>query len=112
MHSRKCPGCGLVSFATTDDCKRCKTSLKVADERVESKTSPTAYGIYDDEPRRSFSPLRILLLILLVGLPLWYYCQSSQTGAVEDRAADEKKQQQLRQEHGNLICPRGKWTCP
>lgn len=101
MSSRKCPKCGLVSFATTENCNRCKASLKVSDERATAKTSFVESETYETKSRRVFSPLRVLLLVLLFAIPVWYYYQ----GIEPERAADEKKQNELRREHTKLTCP-------
>jgi len=92
MSSRKCLNCGLVSFATAENCKRCSASLKEASAQSLSETAHKEYEFDDDKPRRKgLSPLRILLLILLVVLPCWYYYSSSQK-AIDKGEQTEKKQ--------------------
>ena len=91
MSSRKCSKCGLVSFATADNCKRCSTSLKDAQAKAVSNIPSKEIVFDDDEPRRGISPLKILLLILLIALPCWYYFSSSQKAVDAGEQADREK---------------------
>ena len=102
MSARKCPKCGLVSFATRESCKGCKSRV-FSHERPESATSLAVSTFDDAEPRRGFSPLRVLLLILLIAVPLWYYTQSSISSTAAERVEDEKKQVELRRDRS--LCP-------
>lgn len=94
MTSHKCSKCGLVSFTTAANCKRCQASLAGSSEATKSTVSFEAYEIDDAKPRSSFSPLRVLLLILLVAGPLWYYCKSSETAVAEQETAEKAAQAQ------------------
>ena len=89
MTSHKCPKCGLVSFATTGSCKRCQASLNVS---AEAAASFAAREIDDAEPQRRFSPLRVLLLILLIAIPGWLYYRA-QEQALADQIEQRKKQE-------------------
>jgi hypothetical protein len=111
MPSRKCPTCGFVNFARAETCKRCEAGLDVSEERTEAKTSFEEYETYEAPSRRPFSPLRVLLLILLVGGAIWFYCQSSEKDVAGERASDEKKQQQLQRKNGDMLCPPGSMRC-
>ena len=114
MTSHKCPKCGLVSFTTAANCKGCQASLKVSGEAAKAATSFEAYEIDDDEPRRGFSPLRVLLLILLIAIPGWLYYQSQQQ-AVVDQIDQRKKQEREEARKGNeeaIKRCRGIMDCP
>ena len=93
MTSHKCPKCGLVSFTTAANCKRCQASLKVSGGAAKAATTVEAYEVDDDEPRRGFSPLRVLLLILLIAIPGWLYYRA-QEQAVADQIEQRKKQEE------------------
>lgn len=94
MISHKCPKCGLVSFNTAANCKGCQASLKVSDAGAKSAASFDAYEIDDDKPRSSFSPLKVLLLILLLAIPGWLYYQSQENAIVEEKEQQKKLDQE------------------
>ena len=72
---------------------------------------PDEYHLEVASERSGFSPLRVLLLILVVGGAIWLYCQYGTQKASTDRAADEKKQQQLMQQHELERCGPGGVAC-
>ncbi len=102
MTSHKCPKCGLVSFNTAANCKRCQASLTGSGERAKSAASFEAYEIDDAKPRSSFSPLKVLLLILLLAIPGWFYYQSQETAIVEEKEQQKKldQEQSMRSQKG------------
>jgi hypothetical protein len=101
MNSRKCPKCGLVSFTTAASCKGCQSSLKVSGEVAKAATTVEAYEVDHDEPRRGFSPLRVLLLILLIAIPGWLYYRA-QEQAVADQIEQRKKDEQQQAIKGRI----------
>lgn len=94
MTSHKCPKCGLVSFTTAANCKGCQSSLKGSSAGAKPSPSFEAYEIDEAKPRSSFSPLRILLLILLLGIPGWLYYQSQENAIVEQKEQQKKLEQE------------------
>jgi hypothetical protein len=94
MTSHKCPNCGLVSFVTAANCKRCQASLKVSGEEAQAATSFEAYEIDDAKPGSSFSPLRVLLLILLLAIPGWLYYRSQEQAIVVQQEQQKKLEQE------------------
>ena len=100
MTSHKCPKCGLVSFTTAANCKGCQASLKVSGGAAKPANTAEAYVVEDDEPRRGFSPLKVLLLILLIAIPGWLYYRS-QEQAVADQIEQRKKDEQQEAIRGN-----------
>jgi hypothetical protein len=103
MSARKCPKCGMVSFATQESCKRCNSRVVTSHDEAEFTSSRAMSSFDDAEPRRGFSPLKVLLLILLFAVPLWYYTQSGISSAAAERVEDEKKQVELRRDRA--LCP-------
>lgn len=114
MSSTKCSQCGLVNFLSAEHCKRCKASLSAPEAPEESAASPDEavaqsasdstsesipYVHYDSEPepRRSISPLRILLVILLIVGAAWYLINKDQTERAAQVKKDKQFDQQLRQ---------------
>ena len=101
MSSIKCSECGLTNFETAEHCKRCKASLSTPpaapkesnSEPVEAFVEPAPavrreLAPFDiPEPRASISPLRILVLVLMVVGLTWYYFRSENI----QRAADDKR---------------------
>ena len=58
--------------------------------------------MFDDEPRKGISPLRILLLILLIALPCWYYYSSSKKEIDTGEQTEKKQLQQNLQKLGEI----------
>lgn len=96
MSSTKCSQCGLTNFRSAEHCKRCKASLSAPSAPEESHSSPAdalalsadnferlnaSYETTPDDtaPRRSISPLRILLAVLLIVGPVWYHFDKRET---------------------------------
>ena len=104
MDSIKCSQCGLTSFRTADHCRGCNARLTAPPPPVESqsdppKALPQSMGIsvneyVSDDPKRpsSFSPLRVLLLILMVAGPGWYFIDKYQTEVADKQKAEQVKQ--------------------
>jgi len=108
MSSTKCSQCGLINFLSADNCKRCGMTLlglpaphgtNYSPTEVptpsgnDSKSEAVSSRPYDTKPRASISPLRILVLILLVVGVAWYQFDKEETR----RAAEAKKDQELYQ---------------
>ena len=105
MTSVKCSQCGLINLSTSEFCKRCKASLALEPESTSSFVSPPApeYPVIDDEQpsRWRLSPLRILILVLVVVFAVWY--QFSRSDAARDAQAQKDKEfYQKRAEEDNL----------
>ena len=97
MTSHKCPKCGLVSFTTAVNCKGCNASLKASGDGMKPATSFEVVALSDGEPRSSFPPLRVLLLILLLVIPGWFYYRS------QENAIDIQKEQQKKFEREERV---------
>ena len=112
MSSTKCSQCGLTNFRSAEHCKRCKASLSSPSAPEESHSSPAdapalsadnferlnaSYETTPDDtpPRRSISPLRILLTVLLIVGPVWYHFDKQET----ERAARAKAIQEQQQKY-------------
>jgi len=74
MNSMKCPGCGLVNFATARECKRCRMSFVSEQEPHEAQYQDSEFQGYwpqDTQPekkQRVFSGGVVFLIgILIVG---------------------------------------------
>ena len=93
MSSRKCPTCGLVSFAGAESCKRCKAGNSASPRPTTSETSSRETETSNAKSRSSISPLRILLFVLLLALPGMYYyrAQQRETIAQEKKATEAEK---------------------
>jgi len=95
MKSTKCNQCGLTNFSTNEYCKRCKASLAPAPESAAPfvPPPPPAYQVVvdDDQPSKwRVSPLRILILVLLVVFAVWY--QISRDDAAREAQSKKDKE--------------------
>ena len=94
MAATKCNQCGLTNFSTNEYCKRCKASLAPAAASVSTfvPPPPPEYQVEDDDQpsRWRVSPLRILILILLVVGAVWYQI-SRDDAAQEAQNQNDKK---------------------
>ena len=104
MSSIKCNQCGLPNFSSSEHCKRCKASLFAspapAETTARAAESKDYLAVYDEsEPRRfSLSPLRILLLVILVASPVAVYFYQSNAAHEEQVKKDKEFDQKRRQE--------------
>jgi hypothetical protein len=128
MSSTKCSKCGLTNFVSAEHCKRCKASLVGASTPNESGFSPAPAPIQapsaksecvfeDAEPRRPISPLRILVLVLLVVGVTWFLIQKEETErAAEVKAAREFDQKRRSEDEkaqmGRDQSERARWAGP
>ncbi|HEX8843595.1 MAG TPA: hypothetical protein VF791_03075 [Pyrinomonadaceae bacterium] len=92
MISQKCSKCGFVSFATAGNCKSCDADLS---GNPAQPVAAASEGVSDvGRSRLSISPLRILILVLLVVGTYWYFYQKED----QKRIADEQRQKKLDEE--------------
>jgi hypothetical protein len=70
--------------------------------RNDSKIGAVSSIPYDTEPRASISPLRILVLILLVVGVAWYQYDKEETRRAAEAKKDQELYQRLDRNHMNL----------
>jgi hypothetical protein len=128
MSSIPCSQCGLVNFLTAERCKRCKATLSApptltapptdkprptlskslsqyagSSERQLPHVSEGVRDTTEPRPRMRLSPLRILVVILLLLGASWYQMQKwDAERAVQlqaDKEFDEKQRQLLNNLH-------------
>lgn len=110
MTSQKCPNCGMVNFASAQNCQRCRTGLNGSPASSQLEAKPDIYETADAKSRWSFSPLKALLLILLVVIPCWLYYRSQESARADEQQRLKKweednpvlKRQRLRDSLPNL----------
>ena len=92
MTSQKCPNCAMVNFASSESCRRCKAALKAAPASPQPTPvasppapKPDVYETTDAKSRWSFSPLKVLLIILLIAVPCWFYYRSQEEARVDEQ---------------------------
>ena len=127
MSSAKCGQCGLVNFLSAQHCKRCQASLDTPTTIEQSSSNPVAapfpsladppkaiVPLYD-KPRRALSPLRILIVVLLIIGAAWYKIDRDETARLAQAKADKEFNQQRRIEDDNAQRGRalsGRWSGP
>ena len=89
MHNTKCPHCGLVNFASSDTCKRCKKDISdVVDVVGSSQPAPvqeSSVRIASDHPVAAWA-LTAVFMMSIVGTSL---VRSNHTGSNAARAFGE-----------------------
>jgi len=94
MTSTRCPQCGLTNFSSSESCKRCRASLAPAAESAPTFVSPPPpeYQVDDDDQpsRWRVSPLRILIVVLLLVFAVWY--QISRDDAAREAQSKKDKE--------------------
>lgn len=91
MPTLTCPKCGWINFDTARNCKKCITSLI----QTQSGASFGEDRLKDVRRGKSISPLKILLIVLVMLVPGWYYYQSLE----KERVAQEQKQKEGEKEY-------------
>ena len=117
MSFTKCSQCGLINFLSAENCKRCGMTLLGSPaphgtnhssiavptpSRNASKREAVASNPYNTEPRASISPLRILVLVLLVVGVGWYQYDKEETRRAAEAEKDQELYQSLNREPVNL----------
>jgi hypothetical protein len=103
MSSTKCIHCGLINFLAVEHCKRCKANLNAPFAPEQSISGPAGLtrSKGGSTPRRtdgwrSVSPLRILLLILVILGAGWYLVRVQDDRRAAEVKADKEMDQKLR----------------
>ncbi|HEX8290111.1 MAG TPA: zinc finger Ran-binding domain-containing protein [Pyrinomonadaceae bacterium] len=99
MKNRRCPGCGLVNFASAAECKRCDAPLEPAFAHAgpdfDAPPAPAfAFGGADApaEGKRRRGPLRRVVWVLAVTATLLVVCHASLLFSSTATTYDEREQ--------------------
>ena len=102
MSSTKCSECGLTNFLAAEHCKRCRASLPAPAVPAESTFNPaesdarmaslgvTKFVRFDDQTIRVFSPLRVLIVVLLIVGGVWYLIDRDDKARAAQLRADKE----------------------
>jgi hypothetical protein len=113
----KCKQCGLVNFVSDEYCKRCQASLSSAAVEEASSGEPVELAAlsepvrelapFADKPRLILSPLRILMIVLVIIGAVWYQVNRDETARAaqlkNDKEFDDKRRIEDERAHPNPL---------
>jgi len=102
MAATKCNECGLVNFQSAENCKRCNASLTAPAPPAALNASPAEIPLrsigdpreeivpYETKRRIVLSPLRILVIVLLIIGAVWYQINRDDSARAAQAKADKE----------------------